>query len=366
MKKKLTYSNSGVDYDILDPAKILAQTEGKKTASNLASGFVEVDESRGESAYVVDAGDHYLAVVQEGLGTKNLVADEMQKLSGNSFYNQTAQDTVAAIINDLITVGAIPLIVQAYWAAGASSWFEDKNRTEDLIKGWVDACHKAGVVWGGGETPILTGIINQNTVDLAGSATGIVKPKSRLTLGEKLQAGDAIILFESSGIHANGLTLARKVAKELSDGYLTKLSNGKTYGEALLVPTIIYAKLIQELFQASVDIHYMVNITGHSWRKLMRNKKDLTYRITQVPPVPEVLRFIQGQAGLSDEEAYSTFNMGAGFAIFVSQNDTDKVLEISNKQGIKAYSAGVVEAGEKQVLIEPKKITFKKETLQLR
>lgn len=366
MKKKLTYAQSGVDYEVVDPAKILAQQMGKKTTPNLPSGFKEIEESRGESAYVVDAGDFYLAFTQEGLGTKNLVADSLQKLTGKSYYDFIAQDTVAAIINDLVSVGATPLSLLAYWAVGNSSWLKNKQQIEDLVKGWADACQKAGVVWGGGETPILTEIINQDAIDLAGSAVGIVKPKNRLALGDKLKAGDVIIFFESSGIHANGLTLARKVAEQLPDGYLTKLSDGKTYGETLLVPTIIYAKLIQDLFEASVDVHYMVHITGHGWRKLMRNKKKLTYRINAVPPVPGILTFIQEKARLSDEEVYSTFNMGAGFAVFVSQKDTDKVLHISEKQGIKAYSTGVVESGEKQVIIAPKKIVFKSETLQLR
>lgn len=363
--KPLTYSKSGVDYKTIDALKRMAQTAAKKTSQNIKE-FSEVDASRGESAYVVDAGDHYFAFVQEGVGTKNLVADEMEKLTGKSYYHQIAQDTVAMIVNDLITVGAKPVTVLAYWAAGSTKWFENKKRMEDLVAGWATACNEAGASWGGGETPALTGIINENTIDLAGSAFGIIKPKSRLTLGENLQAGDSIIVFESSGIHANGLTLARKIAENLPDGFATKISFGQTYGEALLNPTIIYAKLINDLLEAGVDIHYMANITGHGWRKLMRNSKSFSYKITSLPKVPEVLQFIQEKGPVTDEEMYANFNMGAGFAIFVPKEKVEKIFQLSAKQNIKAYEIGKVESGEKKVLIEPKNITYAGDALQVR
>ena len=371
----LTYSQSGVNYSVMDPLKQLAQIQGKKTGHQLkTAGFSEVGASRGESAYVVDAGNHYLAFVQEGLGTKNLVADEMQKITGKSYYDSIAQDTVAMIVNDLITVGAKPLTILAYWAVGSSSWFSNQARNNDLVVGWSHACEKAGACWGGGETPTLSGIINKKTIDLAGSAVGIVKPKQRLVLGEKLQAGDVIVAFESSGIHANGVTLARKLAEKLPDGYATKMDSGpfdsaqgkQMYGEVLLTPTIIYAKLVHDLLDAGVDIHYMVNITGHGWRKLMRSSQLFTYRITQLPPVPEVFRLIQEKGPVSKEEMYANFNMGAGYAIFVPGNFVTTIKDIASQNNIKTYEVGVVEAGEKQVILEPKKITFKADSLQVK
>jgi len=110
----------------------------------------------------------------------------------------------------------------------------------------------------------------------------------------------------------------------------------------------------------------MVNITGHGWRKLMRHKKELTYRITNLPPVPEVLKFIVEQGKLDDKEAYGNLNLGAGFAIFVPEKDTKQVLNLSEKNNIKAYNYGIVESGEKKVIIEPKNIIFEKESLQVR
>ncbi len=365
--KKLTYKETGVSYDVMDPLKRMAQIAGKKTTRNLrGTSFIELNESRGESAYVLDQGDSYIVSVMEGLGTKSLVADAMRKIIGKTYYDHVAQDTVASIINDLITVGAKPITVLAYWAAGSAKWFEDLKRMEDLVHGWKKACDMAGVVWGGGETPTLSGIIAPETIDLGGSGFGIIKPKSRLVLGEKLSAGDSIILFESSGIHANGLSLARKIVSVLPKGYATKMGNGKMYGEGLLAPTFIYAKLIQDLFAEKVNIHYMAHITGHGWRKIMRYTKPFTYRIHTVPPVPEVLKFICEKGPLDEKEAYGNLNMGAGYAVFVPKKDAVKVLRVAKRNKIKAFNAGTVEKGKKQVIIESKKITFDGESLKVR
>ena len=206
----LSYEQAGVNYDLIDPLKVAAQRAAAATAVNLAAhGFAEVPASRGESAYVLDVGPFYLASIVECLGSKALVADEMKALTGRSFYDAIAQDTIAMAINDLITVGATPLVVQAYWAAGGSDWFGDAQRAQALVTGWKKACDTCGVAWGGGETPALAGIVEAGRIDLAASCTGIVNPKTRLSLGDKLGAGDAIVLLASSGIHANGLSLAQ-------------------------------------------------------------------------------------------------------------------------------------------------------------
>ncbi|MEX8495659.1 AIR synthase-related protein, partial [Sphaerotilus sp.] len=326
----------------------------------------EVAASRGESAYVVDVGPFYLASIVECLGTKTLVADEMATLTGKSYYDGIAQDTIAMAINDLITVGATPLVVQAYWAAGGSDWFGDSQRAQALVAGWKRACEVCSVAWGGGETPALAGIVEAGRIDLAASCTGLINPKERLSVGDRLGAGDAIILLASSGIHANGLSLARKLVERLPEGYLTEISPGVTYGEALLAPTVLYSPVTEALWKAGIAPHYCANITGHGWRKLLRHPSALTYRIHTVPPVTPVLKFIQEQAKQDDREAYSTLNMGAGFAIFVKAEDAERTVEIARAQGIAAWNAGVVEAGPKQVLIEPLDISFSNDDLQLR
>ncbi len=366
----LTYDQAGVNYDLIDPLKVAAQRAAAATAGHLAShGFSEISASRGESAYVVDVGPFLLASIVECLGSKALVADEMQRLTGRSYYDAIAQDTIAMAVNDLITVGATPLVVQAYWAAGGSDWFADAQRSQALVAGWKAACDICGVAWGGGETPALAGIVEAGRIDLAASCTGIVNPKSRLTVGTGLREGDKIVLLASSGIHANGLSLARKIVERLPDGYLTPVEPGSSlsFGEALLAPTVLYSPFTEALFkQTGVVPHYAANITGHGWRKLMRLPATWTYRFDVVTPVPAVLAFMQKHAQLDDRGAYGTLNMGAGFALYVDAADAQRCVEVAHRLGLQAWVAGCVEAGPRRVVIEPLNVVFEGDELQLR
>jgi len=364
----LSYQQAGVDYDLIDPLKVTAQRAAAATAVHLAShGFTEVKASRGESAYVVDVGPFYIASIVECLGSKALVADEMARLTGKSYYDGIAQDTIAMAVNDLITVGATPLVVQAYWGAGGSEWFSDAARAQALVAGWQRACTVCNVAWGGGETPALAGIVEAGRIDLAASCTGLINPKQRLSVGDKLAHGDVIVLLASSGIHANGLSLARKLAERLPHGYLTPVdASGTTFGDALLAPTVLYSPVTEALWQAGITPHYAANITGHGWRKLLRHPGRFTYRISAIPAVPPVLKFMQHHAGHDDHEAYSTLNMGAGFALFVAPEDAERTAAVARAQGVEALIAGRVEAGDKQLVIEPLGLHYGDDALQLR
>ncbi len=365
----LSYGASGVDYARIDPLKLDAQRAALATGAHLdRHGFSEVESSRGESAYVVDVGPFYLASIVECLGSKALVADEMAALTGGSFYAGIAQDTIAMAVNDLITVGATPLVVQAYWAAGGSDWFNDGERAAALVRGWKQACDHCGVSWGGGETPALAGIVEGGRIDLAAACTGIVSPKTRLSLGDHLGAGDAIVLLASSGIHANGVSLARQLATRLSNGYLTEIGSAvpTTFGAALLEPTLLYSPITEALHRAGVRVRYAVNVTGHGWRKLMRHPAPLTYRVQRLPEVPAVLFFIQKEAGLDVREAYGTFNMGAGFAVFVPAEDADRAVAVARKAGVDACVAGKVETGPRRLVIEPLDLEYGGEELGVR
>lgn len=365
--KKITYGQTGVSYRLLDPVKKLALRAGKKTAINLKKyGMEEVGQTRGEAAFVWKQGDVFMASVIESLGTKNLVADAMRKITGRTYYDVIGNETVASIINDLASVGAKPLVVHAFWAVGDSSWLADEERVRDLIKGWKSACDLAGATWGGGETPSYNDIVVKKTIALSGSAVGIIKSKKRLITDGKLQAGDRILLLKSNGVNANGLSLARAVSKKLQNGYATKLSNGQLYGEALLSKTNVYAKLIQALLDANIDIHYLSNITGHGLRKIMRSPKKLTYVIEKVFSPQEVFNLIQKHAGLDDYEMYKTYNMGQDYVIFLPQKDVKRAQEIIKKNKFESIDAGYIKSGQRQVKILPKKLIFTAETLDLR
>lgn len=365
-----TYAASGVDYSAVDPIKVLAQKRAAETAPNLANfNATELGASRGESAYVWEEGDAYRSLVIEGLGTKNLVADAVREFTGKSHYDTIAQDTIAMIVNDLVVVGALPQVVNAYFAVGDADWMRDEARAADLINGWGAACQSIGAAWGGGETPVLKNIIQPGTIDLGGSAVGIINPKERLVLGDKLAAGDSIVLIESSGIHANGITFVRSLAEKDPEIYKTELRDGRTFGEALLSPTHLYVNLVRSLMEAELDLHYMVNITGHGWRKLMRATAEFSYVMHAVPPVPAEFTFMQERANAETAEMYGNFNMGAGFAVYLPAEQAEQVVAIAAGCGLKAWIAGSVEDGPKQVSInatETGDITFSGDTLEVR
>src|SRR3989344_5827342 len=364
MIKKITYAQVGDDYYTKDPINKLSQKAARATGINLKkAGFEEIGDTRGESAFVWKQGNILMASVIECLGTKNLIADSMRKINGKTYYDIIARDTVATFINDLSTVGAKPLVVHAYWAVEDNSWLHDKKRMTDFINGWKKACDFAGATWGGGETPTLKGIIAPQTVDLGGSAVGIVKSEKHLVTDQKLKNADRIVLIRSNGINANGISLARKIAEKLPKGYGTKINKNKMYGEALLTPTNIYAKLIQDLLDNGVDIHYISNITGHGLRKVMRASQNFSYIIEKIFDAQEIFVFIQKHAGLSDYEMYDTYNMGMDYAIFLSGKDVAKAQRIVKKNGFQSINAGFIEKGERQVIIKPKNIVFTSKTL---
>lgn len=364
--KKITYAQVGDNYHTKDPIKKMAQLYAKQTIIKEKFGFKEISDSRGESAFVWEQNGVLMASVIEGLGTKNLVADAMRQITGETYYDVIGHDTVATIINDLITVGARPLVVHAYWAIEDNSWLQDKKRMQDFITGWRDACKLSMATWGGGETPTLKGIVEKNTIDLGGAAVGIIGSKKRLITDKKLKAGDRILLLKSNGINCNGLSLARAVAKKLPKGYATRLKNGKMYGEALLTKTNIYTKLVQDLLDANIDIHYISNITGHGLRKIMRARGNLTYVVEKIFHPQEVFLLIQKHANLTDDEIYQTLNMGQDYAVFLPAKDVKRAQTIIAKNKFQSLDAGYVETGPRQVKILPKSLTFKSETLDLR
>src|SRR5512133_396837 len=181
----LSYEQSGVNYDALDAFKRACQKAAAGTTPCLQQhGLSEPAKIRGESAYLIETPEEYLAHVEEGLGTKNLIADAMLALANQSYYRNIGIDTVATIVNDLITTGAMPVSVAMHAAVGDGQWFSDTRRSNDLAAGFAEGCRQAGAVWGGGETPALKGIVDPSTIVLAGSALGRVRPKSNRITGE--------------------------------------------------------------------------------------------------------------------------------------------------------------------------------------
>ncbi|MDR1789655.1 MAG: phosphoribosylformylglycinamidine cyclo-ligase [Opitutaceae bacterium] len=366
----LSYEASGVNYDQLDAFKRACQQAASETTRNLAArGYAEPSGVRGESAYLIEAGDHFLAHVEEGLGTKNLVADAVLRETGENFYAAIATDTVATIVNDLVTCGALPVSVAMHAAAGDSAWFADTARMTALVNGWRDACNLCGAVWGGGETPTLRGIVNAEALVLAGSAIGRIFPKSNRVTGT-VSDGDAIVFLASSGVQTNGLSLCRLIADKLPQGYRTPIGHGdgRTFGQALLAPSAIYAGFVEACQKRGLPLHYLAHITGHGWRKLMRLDEPFVYRIEEPGGEPALFQFLREAGPISLEEAYATFNQGAGFAAYVHPRDVAAVLAAAEASGHRAWRAGTVvkRGSEKRVEIPSLNLAYDAGSLRLR
>ena len=359
------YRSAGVDYQALDSGKRGALSEALKTSELLTRhGGLSLDESRGEPAFVFRCGGQTLGFVVEGLGTKSMIARQAESLAGSAGYANVAYDTVAAIVNDLCCVGALPLVVNAYFATGSSSWYLNGEAHDALLAGWRDACLDAGATWGGGESPSLPGLLGEPDIELAGSAVGLVPDGIEPILGEQLQPEDEIVLVASNGLHANGASLARRVADDLPEGYAAELPSGRSFGEALLDRSVIYVGLARALLESEVGVHYLSHITGHGLLKLMRPRRELTYRIHRLPAVPEVLSFLCQQAEMTPEAAYSTFNMGAGFAVYCSAGQGEEVVRLAGEQGLSAAVAGTVEKGPRRVVLEEPAVSYESEQLE--
>jgi phosphoribosylformylglycinamidine cyclo-ligase len=368
--KENAYKRAGVNYESLDPFKKLCLDYAAKTNLFAKYPFKTINETRGESAFGfhVDCDMNHFDVnvnsifhVEEGLGTKNLIADAMQKITGEKHYHASiAQDAVAMIVNDLITQGVTPLSIAMHLAVGDSAWFDDHERCGHLARGWYEACNKAEIVWSGGETPALKGIIYPDTYLLNGSAIGFSDGYRERSSANSILAGDSIVVFESSGVHANGLTLCRKIADGLPEGYLTRLSDDRTYGQALLEPTVIYSTLMESIYNHKTEVHYAVNITGHGWKKFMRPDRNFEYVINDLPSQNTLFDFLINNSGFSStKEAYETFNMGAGFALYVPKKSVELILKIAKIHGVKAFEAGVIKDSDSpKVTIVPLNIEY--------
>ena len=364
----LSYESSGVSYGPLDAFKRACQKAAFTTTDLLAAhGFREPSTIRGESAYLIEAEDHFLAHVEEGLGTKNLVADAVQAETGRCFYHAIGIDTVATITNDLVTCGALPIAVAMHAAVGSSEWFSDEHRAQELVRGFAEGCRSAGAVWGGGETPALKGLIEPSAIVLAGSAVGTIAPKSLRILGD-VQAGDAILFLASSGVQTNGLTLCRKIAESLPGRYGTLIGDGKTLGESLLAPSTIYVAFVRECQRRGVRLNYAAHVTGHGWRKLMRLEEPFVYEITEPRQPPALFKFLMQSGPVAPREAFATFNMGIGFAVYVAPGLAAAALDAARASGYDAWVAGTVrkDGNRKAVSIPSMGLEFEGNTLQVR
>ena len=259
-------------------------------------------------AGVIDVGGFGIAITTDGVGSKILVAKAINK------FDTIGIDCVAMNVNDLVAIGAEPLAMVDYIAIEKP----DEKIMAEIAKGLEEGCRIANITLVGGETATLPEIING--FDLAGTAIGVVD-KSRIITGEKIEEGDVIVALRSSGMHSNGLTLARKVIEANGLSYFDKF-NGKTIGEELLTPTKIYIEVLDIIRKC--EVHGLAHITGGGLLKLRRLKK-MKYVVDKPLEPQKIFRFIQKLGDVDEDEMYRTFNMGMGFLIVLPEEEAEKL-----------------------------------------
>ncbi|MEF8781256.1 MAG: phosphoribosylformylglycinamidine cyclo-ligase [Haloferacaceae archaeon] len=307
----LTYADAGVDIDASETA----------TAALIdAAG-----ETGGDYAGLLDIGDRYLGLATDGVGTKLLVAEAL------SDYSTIGIDCIAMNVNDLVAAGVRPVAFVDYLAV------EEPNEdvSAQIGRGLAEGADRAGVELVGGETAVMPEVIRD--LDLAGTAAGLAR-KDALFAG-RAEQGDALVGFPSSGIHSNGLTLARTATTrrhEYDDA--CPFPGYETIGEALLEPTRIYVDLLAPM--RNHGVRAAAHVTGGGWRNLTR-LGDHRYAIEAAFDPHPVFEFVQREGDVADSEMYATFNMGTGFVAALDPSRADELAAATDGRVI-----GRVEAGE--------------------
>jgi phosphoribosylformylglycinamidine cyclo-ligase len=301
--------------------------------------------SFGHYASVLKVSDDLgIAISTDGVGTKTLVAAALDR------YDTIGFDCMAMNVNDVLCVGARPIALVDYIGVHEL----DARKVDEILRGLGAAAKEAGVAVPGGELAQLPEIIGHGHLDLVGTCIGTVHP-DRLVLGQAIEPGDAIVGIASSGIHSNGLTLARRVLLGIG-GY--RLEDeigrlGRTLGEELLQPTEIYVRGVRSLWAAGIETRGLAHVTGDGLTNLCRLQAEVGYAIETMLPIPEIFALIADVGDVQPAEMYRVFNMGIGFVVITSSAAADGAVSILTATGYRAARIGTVSERSHVVEILP-------------
>lgn len=332
MRKALTYRDTGVDVGKIRAAQksignIISATHRFSKKGRVLSGF-------GHYAGLVRLGSQTMALHSDGVGTKVLVAQLMNR------FDTVGIDCVAMNANDIICVGARPIAFIDYIALRQAN----EALLEEVAAGLVEGARQSQMAIVGGETAVLPDIIageGENAFDLAGMVMGVVEKQ---VLGNSIKPGNVILGVESSGIHSNGYTLARKVLLSKYSVDDTAEHLVQTVGEELLTPTRIYVKPVMDVLK-KVRVHGLANITGGSFTKLPRLNRKVRYVLDDLPGVTGIFKQIQVDGNVDIKEMYRTFNMGIGFCVIAPKATADEIISIFGRHRMLCRQIGRIEKG---------------------
>ncbi|MDI9633431.1 MAG: phosphoribosylformylglycinamidine cyclo-ligase [Methanolinea sp.] len=302
-----TYRDAGVDIDL--EARAVAALVAKLTFRR--EGRFRKVSPPGHFAGYVECGSHVLALTVDGVGTKMKVAERLRD------WTTVGIDCIAMNANDLYVMNIEPVAFVDYIAADALS----EEQMAQIGIGLNEGARQANVDIVGGETATLKGLVTG--IDLAGTCLGIQR-RERVISGERIVPGDVIVGVPSSGIHSNGLSLARRIV-DARDAWEERIAPGKTIGQELLVPTRIYAEALE--VAARTEVHGMCHITGGGLLNLTRLSRH-GFEVTDPLPPHGIFAWLQREGGIGTAEMYRTFNMGMGYAYIVPDESADEVLSL--------------------------------------
>jgi len=340
----LTYEKAGVSIAAAEDAvaRIKRLAESTRTPQVLAgvgpfAAAFQADFAQYEEPLLVASTD--------GVGTKVKLAAAFGR------YKEVGRDTVAVSTNDVLTCGASPLFFLDYIACNRV----EPNVIEELVTGMRDGCLEASMALVGGELAEMRDLYSPGEFDLVGFAVGVVD-RSQLITGEQITVGDRLLAVPSSGIHANGLTLARKVFKGMSEEQWKQIDDrlGCSLADEMLKPTRIYAREMKHLLDAGLQIRGAAHISGGgipgNLSRILPPGVDAQIRGSLLPKLP-IFDLIAERGPVATDEMWRTFNMGVGLLLAVRPANVEPAKEVAQEEGFSLLDIGEVVPGDQRVNI---------------
>ncbi len=359
--RRSSYATVGVDTRKEESGLRTLVHHLQETLAARPAGLGQVQLPFGFFANVIDLGGTGLAISTDGVGSKILIAQMMDK------YDTVGIDCVAMNVNDVLCVGAEPLTMVDYIAVQEPN----PRLLGELAKGLKAGALTAGITIPGGEIAQLRDVVKGARAgygfDLAGTAVGTV-PLDRILVGRSIEADDVVLGLRSTGIHSNGLTLARRLLRKYRP--TTHFNDlGRSLGEELLVPTRIYVREIVDVLKSGVDVKALMHITSDGLLNLLRVASNTGYVVHFLPEPHPIFPLIAREAHVTVEEMYRVYNMGIGFCLVVSHrgDHVTRTKEILKRHNVECYEIGrAVSAPEKSVVIEPAHLIGKEDRFRRR
>ena len=355
MSKYVSYEQAGVSINANDEMvgriqSSLASTFGPRVIAspNGFAGLFRLDYD--EKLFKKNYCNPVLVACTDGVGSKVQLAAKARK------YDTVGIDLVAMSVNDMLVLGAEPLLFLDYLAVHKL----EPALVAELVKGVSIGCRQADCALIGGETAEMPDTYRKGDFDLAGFAVGVVE-RDKIITGKKVRPGDVILGLRSSGLHSNGYTLARHICfkrTRLKMSSVLDELDGTTVGQALLTPTRIYAQPIVRLlarYKIKRVVHAMAHITGGG---LVGNvprvlPKDCNAIITKSSwPRHKIFSFLQETGPVAEEEMFRVFNMGIGFVLIVAADFADSIARTLIRWGEKVNTIGQITRGTGQVVLK--------------